>query len=106
MLTPSQIIPGSQLTSSFASYYLAQQQTIIQSMNLCNTTGAAVTCTVHIVQNNLTRSARTTIISARVIAAGSTYTCPESVGMIVEQAGTIEAIGNGVTIMASGVKVT
>ena len=106
MLTPSQIIPGSQMTGAVATYYTAQQQTIIQSMDLCNTTAGAVACTIYVTPLAGTTNATTTIISAKSIAAGETYICPEAVGMIVEAGGLIRGLGLNVTIMASGVKVT
>jgi len=106
MLTPSQIISGSQMTAAAVTYYTAAQQTIVQSMDLCNTTVGAVACTVYIVPLGGPTNATTTIISARSIAAGETYTCPEAVGMVVEVGGLIRGLGLNVTIIASGVKVS
>ena len=102
MLEPVQIIPGSVMTGTAATYYTAVYKTIIQSMDLVNTTGGAVACTVYRIARGDTAAARNTTISASSVAAGATYLCPEMVGMVLEPGDFIQALGNGVTIMASG----
>jgi hypothetical protein len=106
MLTPQQIITGYVMSGSAATYYNALEKTIVQSMDLVNTTGAAVNCTVNIVPNGGAAGVSNRIISARSISAGETYVCPEAVGMVIDAGGSINAIGAGVTIIASGVLVT
>lgn len=93
------------MTGSATTYYTAVNQTIIQSMDLVNTSGAAVSCTVYRVARGDTAAARNTTISALSVAAGSTYLCPEMVNMVLEPGDFIQALGNGVTIMASGLLV-
>jgi hypothetical protein len=105
MLQPEQIITGVVMTGASTAWYAATNQTIVQSINLVNTTGAAVNCTVNIVPNGGSVGVANQIISARSIAAGETYTCPEAVGMVVQAGGSIDALGNGVTLIASGILV-
>jgi len=90
------------MSGTSTPYYIATNQTIVQSMNLVNTTGAAVNCNVNIIPNGGTLATSNRIISTKSIAAGETYTCPEAVGMVVQAGGSIEALGAGVTIIASG----
>lgn len=105
MLEPASIIPGSQMTGAAVNYYTAIYKTIIQSMDLTNTTGGAVSCTVYRVPRGASAAASNTTISASPVAAGATHLCPEMVGMVLEPGDSIQALGNNVTIMASGLLV-
>lgn len=111
MMVPQRLIAGSQLTTSAATYYTAGANTraIIHNLALVNTTASAVTATVHLISAGASESASNMVISARTIAAGETYTCPEAVGFVLLATGTIRALagsGTSITIMASGVEWT
>lgn len=105
-VTPKALIASAQLTNASALQYTATNvKTIIDKMTLCNTTAGAVTATVYFG----TASAGNTVISARSIAAGETYTCPEVVGHILNAGETIYALASAntsITIRASGREVS
>lgn len=69
---------------------------VIKSASLVNTTGAPIAATV-----NLVNAAATAIthISARSIAAGESYPCPELIGKGMNPGGFPQALGNGLTFM-------
>lgn len=109
-ITPAKLIAGSQLTTAAATYYTAPANTkaIIHNMTIMNNTSGALTFTVHIVNSGASESASNMVISARTIAAGETYTCPEVVGKVLSATGTIRALasaGTSVSIMADGVEI-
>ncbi len=101
-VTPKVLIASAQLTNASALQYTATNvRTIIDKFTLCNTTGGAVTATVYFG----VASAGDTAISARSIAAGETYTCPEMVGHILNAGDTIYALASAntsISIRASG----
>jgi hypothetical protein len=105
MLKPVQIIPGSVMTGAAVVYYTALYKTIIQSMDLVNTSGGAVSCTVYRVPSGGAAGAANTLIPARSVGAGQTDLCQEAAGMVLEANDTIQALGNGVTLIASGLQV-
>ena len=109
MIIPQKLVAGSQLAATATTYYTAPANTkaIIQNMTLCNTTANAVTATVHVISTGATETASNMIISARVIAAGETYNCPEAVGKVILATGTIRALAGSatsITIVADGVE--
>lgn len=69
---------------------------VIKSASLVNTTGAPIAGTV-----NLVTSDGTTIphISARPIAAGESYPCPELINKGINPGGSVQALGAGLTFM-------
>lgn len=105
-ITAKELIASAQLTNASALQYTATNvRTIIDKFTLCNTTAGAVTATVYIG----TASAGNTIISARSIAAGETYTCPEIVGHVLNATETIYALASAntsITIRSSGREVS
>lgn len=110
-ITPQALIAGSQIAATATTYYTAPANTkaIIQNMTLTNTTAGALTATVHIISTGATETASNMVISARVIAAGETYNCPEVIGKVLLATGTIRALASSatsITITASGVEVT
>lgn len=105
--TAKRLVPGSALTGAAATYYTAPALTraVTRSAQLTNTTAGVVACTVYVVPSGGTAGATNTVISARSIAAGETYNCPELVNQVVETGGTIQALGNGVTLTVSGIEI-
>lgn len=67
---------------------------IIKSASLINTTGAPIAGTVAILAPDSTVIAH---ISARSVAAGETYTCPELINKGVNPGGKVQALGAGLT---------
>lgn len=109
-VTPKRLVPGSQLTTSAATYYTATGvKARIDSCVLTNTTGGAVTATVHLVPNAGTATASNCILSARSLAAGESYVVPGAIGQWLESGGTLQALASAntsITLVASGVEST
>lgn len=87
----------------------AATRTILDKSTATNTSGSAATLTVNLVASGGAVGAGNTIISAKSIAAGECYTCPELVGHVLNagdflstKAGTNAVI----TFRASGREVT
>lgn len=106
-ITAKRLVPGSAMAGSAATYYTAPTLTkaVVKSAQLTNTTGGAVACTVYAVPSGGAVGAANTIVSARSVAAGETYNCPELVNQVIEAGGTIQALGNGVTLTVSGIEI-
>jgi hypothetical protein len=109
-VTPKTLVESQQLTNSNATYYTATNvRTIIDKMTLCNTTGGAVTATIDLVDSGGSAGVTERIISARSLAAGETYTCPEAVGHVLDSGDTIQGLASAntsITIRVSGREVS
>lgn len=108
-IIPQRLVPGSQLTTSAATYYTAPANTKarIDNLTLTNTTASAVTATVHLVASGGSASASNTIVSARSLAPGESYVVPGAINQWILAGGTIQALASSataVTIVASGVE--
>jgi hypothetical protein len=110
MITPKSLIQSQQLTATNATYYTAiNVRTIIDKMTLTNTTAGAITVTIDLVDSGGTAGATERVISARSIAAGETYTCPEVVGHILNTGDSIQGFASAttsITIRCSGREVS
>ena len=109
-VVPKGLVESQQLTNANATYYTATNvRTIIDKMTLCNTTSGAVTATVDLVDSGGSAGASERIISARSIAAGETYICPEAVGHVLNNGDSIQALASAntsITIRVSGREIT
>lgn len=70
---------------------------IITAAALINTTGAAVAASVWLVPSGGNPGAANCLISARSIAPGETYFCPELINQGLNQGGSVQATGAGLT---------
>ena len=61
---------------------------------ICNPTAVAKTFTVYVIPSGGTAGATNTYISARTIAPGESYTCPELVGRGLNAGGFIQALAD------------
>lgn len=109
--TAKRLIAGSQLTTSAATYYTAPAltTTIIRKLSFTNTSGGAVTVTVYLITSGGSASASNTIVSARSLAAGETWSCADAEGQVLEPAGFIQALasaGTSITVIGSGIEIT
>lgn len=80
-------------------------RTIIDKFTGTNTTGAAATLTIFLVASAGAAGAANTIVSAKTIQPGETYTFPEIVGHVLAQGDfivTASGTGNAITVRASG----
>jgi hypothetical protein len=101
MTTSVYISDPVQLTASAATYGIvvpALTKRVIRSASVTNTTGAPVALTVYLVPLGGTAAAANTIISARTIAVGETYNCPELVGKGINAGGFLQALGLNLTL--------
>ena len=109
-VTLKQFTPAQYLTGSAATYYTATNCTArIENCTLTNTDAGAITVTVYIIASGGTASADETIISAKSIAAGDCYTCPELVGKTIPSGSFVQALAgtaSKIVIHMSGIEVT
>lgn len=70
---------------------------VISAAALVNTTGAPVAVSAHLVPAGKTASSDNAIISARTLAAGETYFCPELINQGINAGGSVFAVGLGVS---------
>ncbi len=102
-ISQKNIVPGVVLTAAAAIYHTAPVITRERICNatLTNTTGAPVACTVYIVPGAGAPAAKDAKISARPVANGETYSCPELIGRVLEPGDTLQALGLGVSLDVS-----
>lgn len=104
MTTSVYISDPAQLTASAATYgtvVAALTKRIIRSASVTNTTAAPVALTLYLVPSGGTAGASNALISARSIAAGETYNCPELVGKGLNAGGFLQAFGLNMTLSYS-----
>lgn len=78
---------------------------IFKAATITNTTAASITVTVYLVPSGGVAAAANTIISARPVAPGETYLCPELVGQGQNAGGFLQAAGNGLTFKFTAVDI-
>lgn len=105
--TAKRFVPGSVMTATAATYYTAPTATkgVIKAAAIVNTSAAAVQATVHIVPAAGTVGAATTVIGGRPVAPLESYPCPELINQVLEAGDTLQALGNGLTLIVSGVEI-
>lgn len=99
MITPY-IYDGGLLTAAATTQGTvvgALTRRIIKAASITNTTAATVAATVYLVPSGGAAGAGNTSISARSIAPGETYPCPELNGQGLNAAGFVQAMGLGLT---------
>lgn len=110
MIAFRKFVAAQQLTGSNATYYTATNvRAVIDKCTVTNTTAGAVTLTLDIVDAGGSAGATERIISAKSIAAGETYRCPEMVGHVLENGDTIQGLASAatsLTIRVSGREIT
>lgn len=109
-VTVANIIPAKQAEATATTQYTAINcTTIVDKFSVTNTTGTAATFTAYIIAPAGSPTAGNTIVSAKSIAPGETYLCPELVGQIIEAnyfIQTVAGTASALTIAASGREVT
>lgn len=103
-VTPKVLVAGLQLTGASAIYYTAPTGKIatIKSASATNTTAGVVALTLYRVPKAGAAAAANTIISARNVAVGETYNCPELINKVLEAGDTIQAFGLNLSLDVSG----
>jgi len=109
-VTVKNIIPRKQAEGAETTQYTANGcKTIIDKFTVTNTTAGTVAITVKLIASGGSPGASNTVISAKGIAAGEAYTCPELVGQTLEPGGfisTLAGAATSLTISASGREIT
>jgi hypothetical protein len=104
MTTTVYISDPVQLTASAATYgavVATLTRRIIKSASVVNTTGSPVALTIYLVPSGGAAGASNTLISARTVAAGETYNCPELIGKGINAGGFLQALGLNLTLSYS-----
>lgn len=105
----AQLVAPVLLTASDANVYTAPATTTarISRAVFCNSSNAAVTITAGLTTGG-GLTAGTTLISARPIAIGESYTAPELAGLVIPSGSSLRAfasVASDVTFEASGVTI-
>jgi hypothetical protein len=105
--TNKPLVDAAQVATGPATLYTtpASTRTIIDKCTVTNTTVGAATITIYLVKSAGAAGASTTIISAKSVAAGDCYTCPEVVGHDLNGGDFLAAASgtnNALTIRVSG----
>ena len=105
---PTVLVAGVALTGSVATYYTAPtgNRVTVKSASVTNTTAGVVALTLYRVPSGGSAGATNTVISARNIAAGETYNCPELVNKVLHAGDTIQALGLNLSLDVSGAVTT
>lgn len=108
--TIKNIIPSKQTEAAQTTQYTANScRTIIDKFTVTNTTGAPVAFSANLVPNAGSAASSNLIISAKSIAAGECYTCPELVGQTLEPGSFISTLAGAaasLTMRSSGREIT
>lgn len=70
---------------------------VITAAALVNSTAAAATASVYLVPDGAAVGPTNVLISARVLAPGETYFCPELINQGLNAGGTVQALGVGLS---------
>jgi hypothetical protein len=109
-VTVKVLIPRKQAENAETTQYTATNcKTVIDKCTVTNTTAGSVAFTVKLVAFGGSPGVANIIISAKSIAAGECYTCPEMVGQALEPGGFISTLAGSaasLTISASGREIT
>jgi len=102
-ISQKNIVPGIVLTAAAVVYHTAPVLTRerITNATITNDTAGVVAATVHIVPMGGGAATANKKISARNIAPGETYCCPELVNRVLEPGDTIQALGLGLALDVS-----
>lgn len=105
---PMVIVAGQVLTGSAATYFTGTTGDVytIKSASVTNTTGGVVALTVYRVPSGGSVGAGPTLISARNIAVGETYNCPELINKALQAGDTLQALGNGLSFDVTAARST
>jgi hypothetical protein len=109
-VTVKNIIPRKQAENTQTTQYTALScKAVIDKFTATNTTANNVTFNCNLVAASGAASSANLVLSARTIAPGETYTCPELVGQTLEPGdfiSTIAGTASALTISASGREIT
>ena len=109
-VTVKNIIARKQVEAVQTGQYTANNcKTVIDKFTVTNTTAGNVVFSCNLVASGGVAGAANLVLSARTIAPGETYTCPELVGQSLEAGdfiSTLASAATSLTISASGREIT
>lgn len=70
---------------------------LIRAATICNSTAAPLPASVYLVPKGGAPDASNVMISARTVAPGESYPCPEVVNQGLNAGGSVQALGAGLT---------
>jgi len=110
-ITVQVLLSGTQVLAPQTTQYTvpASTKVIIDKCTATNTTGAAATLSINLVPAAGAAGAANLVLSAKSLAAGETYTCPEVVGHVLNAAdfvSTLSGTANAISLRMSGRAVT
>lgn len=103
-LVDSQFVP-----SSTGTLYTAPAYAMVTAINVTNTSSAYVTLTVYVVPSGGSAGDSNALVSAKTLAPGESYQCPEVQGQVLSGNDTLQAVASAASslnIRASGVEFT
>ena len=105
--TPTQLV-AALLPAALGTLYTtpASTRTRIDAAVLCNTTGGAIVVSLWLVPPGGVAGTSNAVLSLVSIASSASRVCPELVGQVLLAGGTLQALGAGVSLVASGVEIT
>ena len=92
---PAQVLTATNDTQGAA--VPASTKRVIKAATVTNTTAAPVLFSAFLVPSGGMAGAGNTLISARAIAVGESYPCPELINQGLDAGGTVAAAGAGLT---------
>jgi phage tail tape-measure protein len=110
-ITAKPLFEALQAANAETTQYTAPSgtRTIIDKFTGTNTTAAVATLTVKLIASGGAASASNTIVSAKTLQPGETYTFPELVGHVLNPGGFISTLASAaaaITIRSSGREVS
>lgn len=97
------VLTAAAVTQGVAAAALTRR--VIRAATLINTTAAPVAATVYLVPSGGAAAASNTMVSARSIAAGESYQCPELINQALNAGGFVQALGLGLTFKYTAVDI-
>lgn len=102
---------GTQFATTSSTFYTAPANTTaqIQDVTVCNTSTAAASIDIYIVENGGSVNDTSTVIDGKVIGAKETVTLTDLTGFVLETGDTLRGLASAasaVTIQASGIEIT
>lgn len=104
VIVDSALLTAAAVTQGAAVPVLAKR--IIKAAVITNTTAAPVAATVYLVPSGGAAAVSNALISARPIAPGESYLCPELVNQGQSAGGFLQALGLGLTFKFTAVDIT
>ena len=107
MITQAQLIAPTALPAAAGTQLPVPVNTTmrIARAGFSNPTAGAIAVTAYLVASGGSPSSANVLINGQVVAAGSTYVSPELAGLVMPAGSTLQCLGAGLVLYASGVSI-